>query len=87
MIEALQPVLGGIVSGCITALLGYAKSAGEMFSGTKALQTVIVGGIIGAVGGYYGMDYETAEQWMGSIGAITVINYVCKSIWRRIKGG
>ena len=79
-----EVILYGLLSGAITALLGYAKSVGEKFDGFKAFYTLVIGAIVGAVGGYFGMDYYSAYDWLMSIGAITVIQYAIKAIWRRI---
>jgi hypothetical protein len=75
----------GILSGAITALLGYTKSVGENFDPQKAYQTLIVGAIVGGVAGYLGVEYNTAEEYLESIGAITLIEYVKKSILKRVK--
>ena len=78
--------LKGLVAGAVTALLGYAKNVTvEDFDPKKAFQTICVGAFVGAVAGYYGMDYNTAEEWLGSIGAITVFEYVKKAIIRKLK--
>jgi hypothetical protein len=77
-------ILGGIVSGAITALLGYAKSAGESFEAGKAVQTLIVGAIVGGCAGYWGVSYTQAYDYLGSMGAITLIEYLKKAVWRRI---
>lgn len=79
-------VVGGIVSGAITALLGYAKSSTvEGFDVEKAVQTLIVGAIVGGCAGYWGVSYTQAYEYLVSIGAITLIEAVKKAIWRRIK--
>lgn len=80
-----EAILYGIISGAITALLGYAKShTVESFDGTKALKTLVIGAFIGLVAAYYNIDFTTAEQWLGSIGAITVVQYVLRAIARKI---
>jgi hypothetical protein len=78
-------IVGGVVSGAITALLGYAKSSGESFDASKAVQTLIVGAIVGGCAGYWGVSYTEAQDYLGSVGALTLIEYLKKSIWRRIK--
>lgn len=44
--ELLTPIIHELISGVLTALLGYLKSAGENFDLKKALQTIIIGGIV-----------------------------------------
>jgi hypothetical protein len=78
-------ILGGVVSGAVTALLGYAKSSGESFDVGKAVQTLIVGAIVGGCAGYWGVSYTEAQDYLGSVGALTLIEYLKKAIWRRIK--
>jgi len=74
------------VAGAITALLGYAKSAtSESFNPRKALQTIVVGGFIGGVSGFYGMTYMETKDWLSSIGAITLIEYLKKAIIRKMR--
>jgi len=81
-----QAILCGILSGIITALFGYFKSATEeTFNLGKFVQTIIIGAIVGGVAGYYGVDYQQAYDWLASIGAITAIEYVKKGLWRLIK--
>ena len=50
-------ILGGVVSGAVTSVLGYAKSSGESFDASKAVQTLIVGAIVGGCAGYWGVSY------------------------------
>jgi len=81
-------IVGGAVSGAITALLGYAKSSSvESFDVSKAVQTLIVGAIVGGCAGYWGVSYTQAYEYLGSVGAITLIEYLKKAVWRRIKSG
>jgi hypothetical protein len=84
--NVLIGILCGAVSGAITALLGYAKSVTvETFDYKKAVQTVIVGAVVGGFGSYAGMTYQQAYDYLISIGAITLIEYIKKSLWRLIK--
>jgi uncharacterized membrane protein YeaQ/YmgE (transglycosylase-associated protein family) len=79
-------ILGGVVSGAITALLGYAKSSSvESFDVSKAVQTLIVGAIVGGCAGYLGVSYTEAQDYLGSVGALTLIEYLKKAIWRRVR--
>ncbi|RLG43757.1 MAG: hypothetical protein DRN81_05915 [Thermoproteota archaeon] len=81
----LNSILAGIASGAISALLGYAKNAGENFEPKKAIQTLVIGGFVGGVAGYKGFTYTKAEEWLESIGAITLVEYIKKAIWRRLR--
>jgi len=77
-------VLGGIASGAMTAVLGYAKSSTvESFDPKKALQTLVVGAVVGGVAGYCGMTYTQAYDYLLSVGAITLVEYVKKAILRK----
>jgi hypothetical protein len=76
----------GMVNGAVLALLGYAKnSTSEDFDDKKALQTVIVGGVVGFFAGYYNMTYESAQEWAANSGIITIVEYVKKALWKRIR--
>jgi hypothetical protein len=78
-------VIAGIISGAVTALLGYAKSSTvESFDPKKALQTLIVGGVVGGFAGAWGVTYQQAYEYLGSIGGIVIIEYVKKAVWRRL---
>ena len=82
----MKTVLAGAVSGAVTALLGYAKnSTTEDFEPKKALQTIIVGAVVGGIAGYYGWTYTQAYEWAGSMGIITIVEYAKKAILRRIE--
>jgi len=83
--QIVTGVIAGIISGAISALLGYAKNAGENFEPKKAIQTLVVGGFIGGVASYEGMSYTRTEEWLESIGAITLLEYIKKAIWRRLR--
>lgn len=79
----VYPALSGVFSGLLIAALGYFKSTPDVFEPRKFFITVGIGAIVGAVAGYLGMEYASAEAWLGSIGAITAIDYILKAIWRR----
>jgi len=84
--QVVWGIVGGVVSGAVTALLGYAKSSTvESFDVEKAVQTLIVGAIVGGCAGYWGVSYTQAYEYLVSVGAITLIEAVKKAIWRRIK--
>jgi hypothetical protein len=87
MVPSLLIRMGaGAVSGIIAAVLGYAKNIpkGEEFDEGKFVQTVIVGGIVGACAGEMGLTYEQAYDWAASIGLVTLIEYMKKMVWRAI---
>jgi len=86
MIGIIVGILSGAVSGAILALLGYAKSSTlESFFPEKAVQTIIIGAVVGGIAGYYGWTYQQAEQWATNMGIITITEYIEKSVWRRLK--
>jgi len=86
LIALLYPIGAGALSGVGIALLGYAKNVNnpENFEPAKAVQTIIIGAFIGGAAGYYGMTYTNAETWLGSIGAITIVEYLKKAIWKAL---
>ncbi len=60
--ELLTPIIHELISGVLTALLGYLKSAGENFDLKKALQTIIIGRIVSGCAGQSGVTYEQASE-------------------------
>jgi len=87
MFEIVVGVLGGVASGAITAILGYAKSSTvESFNPKKAAQTLVIGAVVGGFAGAWGVTYQEAYEYLGSVGAITLIEYVKKAIVKRIWG-
>jgi len=88
VLEIIESVIMGAISGAITCLLGYAKSITvEKFDPRKARQTIIVGAVVGGIAGFYGWTYARAETWAASVGIITMIEYVKKSLIRVLKKG
>jgi len=85
MWSVVSAVLAGIIAGAFTAFMGYLKSAGEKFQPKKAIQTVIVGGVVGGIMGYTGWTYEQAYEWASTVGIITLVEYVKKAVWKRLK--
>jgi len=87
MIETLVAIGAGTVSGIMTAALGYAKTVGkaEKFDDRKFLQTCIVGGIVGGIGGEMGMSYTEAYAWASTVGLVTIIEYIKKTIIRLLR--
>jgi len=85
MWQTILGILAGIVAGAFTAFLGYLKSAGEKFQPKKAIQTMIVGGFVGGVASYMGWTYEQAYEWASTVGAITLLEYIKKAVWKRLK--
>ena len=86
MLKVAVGILHGAIIGIGTAILGYAKSVKtEKFNNKKFMQTVIVGAIIGGISGYYGWTYQQALEWAGNAGLITLVEYIKKAVWRRLK--
>jgi len=83
MIGIIKNILSGVGSGLITAFLGYMKNKGEEFDCAKFVQTLVVGGVVGGVAQSCGMAYNDAYDYLASIGVISLIEYIKKSIWRR----
>ena len=89
--EILKNILLGIGAGIVWGILGYLKSPGESFDPYKFLQTVVIGGIVGGIGGFLGMKpQETYEQMqaMGIYAGFTMlVEYIKKAIIRRLGVG
>jgi len=86
MIEIIIGILFGAISGAVLALLGYAKSSTlESFFPEKAVQTIIIGAVVGGIAGYYGWSYDQAYQWASSCGIVTIVEYAKKFIFRRLR--
>ena len=86
MWKILKGILIGMICGAITALLGYAKSVtSEKFNLKKAVQTIIVGAVVGGISGYFGWTYEQAEEWASNMGITTILEYLKKAVWRKIR--
>jgi hypothetical protein len=83
--EIVKGILVGACLGAVTALTGYAKSVGEKFDYQKAFQTVVVGAVVGGFSSYSGMTYQQSFDYLTNIGAITLVEYLKKAVWRRIK--
>jgi len=82
----LSGIAAGAVSGALAAVLGYSKSVTvEKFEGRKAVQTLVIGGIVGGYAGYMGIPYAKAEEYLLTVGGIVLIEYVKKAVWRAWK--
>jgi hypothetical protein len=79
----LQPIIAGLVAGLIASAIGYIKTNAEKFEAEKFFITVALGAIVGAIGGYMGISYASAEIYLANIGAVYLIDYILKAIWRR----
>ena len=90
MFEILVPTIAGVLNGIGVAGLGYAKTIKEGkledFDAKKFVQEVIVGGIVGGIAGHAGITYAVAEHWVMSSGAIVLISWSKKTLWRLVKG-
>ncbi len=83
MFEWIQEIFLGLVAGMMIASAGYLKTNAEEFNFKKWLQTVVIGAIIGAVAKATKASFAQTETWLKSIGAITLIEYIKKIIWRK----
>jgi len=88
MWEIAWNILLGIGAGVVWGIMGYLKSPGEEFDPEKFTQTVIIGAIVGAIGGYLGMSPEETYEQMQAIGIYAgftmLVEYVKKAIVRRL---
>lgn len=87
MFEMIKNIASGVASGLITAFLGYMKSKDEKFDLGKFVQTLVIGGLVGAVAQVAGMSYNDAYDYLASIGIISLAEYTKKMIWRRWLSG
>ena len=80
-------IAAGVANGGIVAILGYAKSKpeGEEFDAAKLVQTAVVGGVVGGIAGFQGITYLQSYEWLSTMGAIGLIEYTKKAIWRTLK--
>lgn len=86
MLIILKGIVAGMINGAIIAALGYARLAGkEDFDEKKFLQTAIIGAVVGGVGADAGWTYSQAYEWASTMGLITIIEYIKKAVWRRLK--
>jgi hypothetical protein len=81
-------VLIGICSGVAYAATGYLKSLKkdskfEKFEPCKFTQSVVIGGIVGAVGYSLGISLEIAQQFVFDTGLVTIVENLKKFIWRK----
>jgi len=75
----IKPVLYGACTGIALAASGYLKHKPlPEFNSYKFLQTVIVGAMSGAVMAYYGVTFETAQDWVAAAGLTTLVEYAKK---------
>jgi len=87
MNDIIVNVLIGMGAGLLYAFIGWAKGADlEKFDGQKFFTTLVIGLIVGGVSGYMDIDLATAMNILVAMGAIVVIENVCKFIYRRIIG-
>lgn len=84
----LEQILLGISSGIVFGIIGYLKSLKkdgklERFDYNKFTQSVIIGGIIGAVSKSMGINLEVAQQFVFNTGLITIVENLKKWVWRQ----
>jgi len=85
MWQVVHNILVGAGSGALAALLGYCKNANlETFDVKKFMQTVIVGAICGGCATYWGVTLDKAYEILSTTGALTLTEYVKKTICRRL---
>lgn len=84
MSTVIQGLLGGVVSGGSAAVGGYLKNVGEDFSFRNLAETVVEGVVVGGVAGVMGVTYMAAQDYLGSIGAVVLIDYAKKTLVRRV---
>lgn len=81
-----SPFITGLIVGALSgigyAVLGYLKS-GEDFDEQKFVTTIVIGAVVGAVAAYYGLDYNTAYDWLLTVGAVAVVEILVKALWKR----
>lgn len=83
MFDLIKNVFIGLLNGVVIAVLGYLKSSKiEEFNFKKFIQTVIIGGIVGGFAGFMGVSYEQSYEYLSSIGAIMIIEWIKKAILR-----
>jgi hypothetical protein len=68
----------------VAAGFGYVKSKGEAFSKRDFATASLTGAAIGAFGAYFGVTYDNAETYLGSVGALTLLQQGVKAIVRRV---
>jgi hypothetical protein len=85
VLAALLNAFYGALCGAAVALLGYAKSSSvESFEPKKAIQTVIVGAVVGVASTQLGFTYQQAYEWCANMGVLTLVEYIKKAIIRRL---
>lgn len=79
----------GLISGAVVGLVGYVKSMpdGESFDWIKAGPTVIIGGVVGIVSYWAGVDMSTAYGVVAAFGAVAFINSVWTYFFKKARNG
>jgi hypothetical protein len=88
--EIMWAIIVGILAGLIAAFIGYVKGTTiEKFSPYKMTLTLVIGGVVGAIGGYQGLDvmvpanFDEIYKMLLDAGLIGVINWIVLAVWRR----
>jgi hypothetical protein len=89
-INIVKSLLEGIMVGIVIAVLGYLKKvsdSGELpkFNSAKFAATIVIGGIAGALMRYYNISYDDASNILMTAGAVTLIEYSIKALYRYLK--
>jgi len=74
----------GFVAGAGASVLGYLKNKGEDFSAMKFSRAFIVGGIVGAIGGGFGIEPTTVEEWLAYPLVVLGINAAISAFAKRV---
>jgi hypothetical protein len=81
----LWAIISGIISGAMAAGIGYIKGTKlEKFNKMKLFITLFVGAVVGGFAGYQGWEYQTAYEYFTTIGAVYIIEFIGKAIYRRL---
>jgi len=87
-LEIVKPYVVGTIkgfgAGAFAAGLGYLKNKGEDFNGKKFTRTIIVGGVVGALGEGFGIGPETTDEYLAYPFVVYAIDVVTKAVWRRL---
>lgn len=87
-------ILLGIWSGFLIAFFGYLKTVQKdengvprlaEFESLKFIQTIAIGAIAGAYASYSGLSYDAASTVLFSMGIVTIVEYILKTIIRFLK--
>jgi len=87
MIELISKVGSGVVAGIMYSLSSYAKKKDQEFDWVKFVSTIGFGAFVGLVHGSIGLDLSAANALLINLGAVPIVENVCKAIWRKLVPG